>query len=102
MRRLLVVAVSVLSCTSAFALPTSVEKGLKLGTGCLGPVTMVAPKLGSCAIAGPKSRIWCQNGDIFDLDDEKTPVPLARSQALPTECSQPPPVGRLGAAYSRC
>ena len=79
MRRLLVVAVLVLSCTSAFALPVSVQKGVKLGSGCVGPVTIAAPKLGICAIAGPKSRIWCPNGDIFDLDEGNASVPLVRS-----------------------
>jgi hypothetical protein len=79
MCRLLVAAAFVLSCTSAFALPTSVKKGLKLGTGCLGPVSTMAPKLGMCTVAGTKARIWCPNGDIFDLDEEKAPVPLVRS-----------------------
>jgi len=79
MRRFVLAAALVLSCTPAFALPTSVDKSLKLGTGCVGPVTMVAPKLGSCTIAGAKSRIWCRNGDIFDLDDAVAPAPLARS-----------------------
>jgi len=78
-RRLLVAAIVVLSCTSAFALPTSLKKGLKLGTGCVGPVSTLSPKLTLCAIAGPKARIWCPNGDIFDLDEEKSPVPLVRS-----------------------
>jgi hypothetical protein len=79
MRRLLLAAALVISCTSAFALPTSVKKGLKLGTGCVGPVSTLAPKLEGCAIAGPKVRIWCPNGDIFDLAEEKMPVPLVRS-----------------------
>ena len=79
MRRLLLAAALVLSGTSAFALPTGVQKGLKLGTGCVGPVSTVAPKLATCAIAGTKARIWCPNGDIFDLDEEKSPVPLIRS-----------------------
>jgi hypothetical protein len=79
MRRLLLAAALVISCTSAFALPTSVKKGLKLGTGCVGPVSTLAPKLEACAIAGPKARIWCPNGDIFDLAEEKMPVPLVRS-----------------------
>ena len=79
MRRLLVAAILALSWTPAFALPTSVQKGLKLGTGCIGPVSTVTPNVGSCAIAGPKSRIWCPNGDIFDLDGETSSVPLVRS-----------------------
>jgi len=79
MRRLLVAAALVLSCTPAFALPTSVKTGLKPGTGCVGPVSTVAPKLTTCVIAGPKNRIWCPNGEIFDVDEEKSPVPLIRS-----------------------
>jgi hypothetical protein len=79
MRRLIVAAALACSYTSAFALPTSVAKGLKLGTGCIGPVAKIAPQLGRCAIAAAKSRIWCQNGAIFDLDEASTPVPLARS-----------------------
>lgn len=79
MRRLLLAAAMVLSGTAAFALPTSVAKGLKLGTGCIGPVSTVAPKLATCVIAGPKARIWCPNGDIFDLDDKSSSVPLVRS-----------------------
>jgi hypothetical protein len=79
MCRVLLAAALVLSCSYAFALPTSVKKGLKLGTGCVGPVSTVAPKLGMCTLAGTKARIWCPNGDIFDLDEEKAPVPLVRS-----------------------
>jgi hypothetical protein len=79
MRRLLVAAALLLPTTAAFGLPTSVAKGLKPGTGCVGPVSTVAPKLAACAIAGPKMRIWCPNGDIFDLNEEKSPVPLVRS-----------------------
>jgi hypothetical protein len=81
MRRLLLATTLVLSCTSAFAfaLPTSVTKGLKLGSGCVGPISTVAPKLGTCAVAGTRARIWCPNGNIFDLDQDKAPVPLARS-----------------------
>jgi len=79
MRRLLVAAALVLSCSPAFALPTAVKKGLTLGSGCVGPVSTVAPKLATCAIAGPRTRIWCPNGEIFDVDEEKSPVPLIRS-----------------------
>lgn len=79
MRRVLLATAFVLAWTPAFALPTSVKKGLKLGTGCVGPVSTMAPKLAMCAVAGTKARIWCPNGDIFDLDEEKAPVPLVRS-----------------------
>ena len=79
MRHLLLAAALVLACTSALALPTAVKKGLKPGADCLGPVNTMAPKLVACAIAGPKTRIWCPNGEIFDLDDGTSPVPLIRS-----------------------
>ena len=85
MRRLLVAAALVLACTSAFALPTVVKKGLKPGTDCLGPVSTMAPKLATCAIAGTKTRIWCPNGDKFDTDEEKSPVPLIRSLCTLTQ-----------------
>jgi hypothetical protein len=75
----LLAAALVLSCTSVSALPTSVKKGLKLGTGCVGPLSTVAPKLAMCTIVGTKARIWCPNGDIFDLDEQVSPVPLVRS-----------------------
>ena len=79
MRRLLLAAAIALSSSSAFALQTTVQKGTKLGTGCVGPVVSVAPKLGTCAIAGSKTRIWCPNGNIFDDEDGRSGVPLARS-----------------------
>jgi hypothetical protein len=79
MRRLLLAAAIALSSSSAFALQTAVQKGTKLGTGCVGPVVSVAPKLGTCAIAGSKTRIWCPNGDIFDDLDGRSAVALVRS-----------------------
>ena len=79
MRRLFLLALIAFSSSSAFALQTIVEKGTKIGSGCLGPVVAVAPKLGTCAIAGSKTRIWCPNGQIFDDEGAKSPVSLARS-----------------------
>ncbi len=79
MRRLLLAAAIAFSSTSAFALQTAVPKGTKLGTGCIGPVVSVATKLGTCPIAGAKTRIWCPNGEIFDDGDGKSSVPLVRS-----------------------
>ena len=84
MRRWFIAATMTLWCasafsTSAFSMQTAVPKGLKLGTGCLGPVSTVAPKLGTCTIAGPKTRIWCPNGEIFDADEVKAAVALVRS-----------------------
>ena len=79
MRRLLLAAAIALSSSSAFALQIPVQKGTKLGAGCVGPVVSVAPKLGTCAIAGSKTRIWCPNGDIFDDQDGRSGVALVRS-----------------------
>ena len=79
MRCLFLVALIALSSSSAFALQTIVDKGTKIGSGCVGPVVSVAPKLGTCAIVGSKTRIWCPNGQIFDDESVKSPVSLARS-----------------------
>ena len=79
MRCLFLVALIALSSSSAFAFQTIVDKGTKIGGGCVGPVVSVAPKLGTCAIAGSKTRIWCPNGQIFDDESAQSPVSLARS-----------------------
>lgn len=79
MRRLLLAAAVAISSSSAFALQVPVPKGTKLGAGCIGPVVSAAPKLGTCTIAGSKTRIWCPNGDIFDDVDGRSAVPLVRS-----------------------
>jgi hypothetical protein len=79
MRRLLLAAAMTLSFTPAFGLQTIVQKGTKLGTGCVGPVISIAPRLGTCAIADSKTRIWCPNGQIFDDGDDKSAVALVRS-----------------------
>ena len=77
--RVLFASAFILSCTTAFALPTAVKKGLALGMGCVGPVSTKGPKLNICAIAGTKTRIWCPNGDIFDVDEDRAQVALVRS-----------------------
>ena len=79
MRRLFVVALIALSSSSAFAFQAIVDKGTKVGSGCVEAVVSVAPKLGICAIAGSKTRIWCPNGQIFDDESVKSHVSLARS-----------------------
>jgi hypothetical protein len=79
MRRLLFTAAFILVCPAAFALPTGLKKGLKPGTDCVGPVNMIAPNLATCSVAGSKARIWCANGDIFDLDEERAAIPVVRS-----------------------
>ena len=77
--RFLFASAFILSCTAAFALPTAVKKGLALGSGCVGLVSTMGPKLSTCATAGEKTRIWCPNGDIFDLDEDRAQVALVRS-----------------------
>jgi len=79
MDRLLLATLMVLSSSSAFSLQTIVDKSTKLGSGCVGPVTSIAPKLGTCPIAGSKTRIWCPDGHIFDDENVKSTVSLARS-----------------------
>lgn len=79
MPRLFLVAALALSSSSAFALQTVVPKGTKVGTGCVGPIVLVATKLEICPIAGSKTRIWCPNGEIFDDADGRSAVALVRS-----------------------
>src|SRR5215210_5136145 len=82
-------AVLMLFCSTAFAFPTSAPKGTKVGAACTGPVRALAPKLRTCTIAGPKqSRIWCPNGNVFDLDETKAPAPLARSLCELTQVAE--------------
>ena len=79
MDRLILATLMALSSSSAFSLQTVVDKNTKIGSGCVGPVISVAPKLGMCAIAGSKTRIWCPDGHIFDDENVKSTVSLARS-----------------------
>jgi hypothetical protein len=78
--RLLFAGLFVLSCSSALAFPVQVPQEPKVGSGCTDKVVALYPQLRTCSIAGEKkSRVWCPNGDVFDLDDAKAPKPLARS-----------------------
>src|ERR1041385_4190617 len=79
MRRLLLAAALALSSSPAFALQTIVPKGTKVGTGCVGPMVLLATKLEICPIAGSKTRIWCPNGEIFDDADGRSAIALVRS-----------------------
>jgi hypothetical protein len=88
--RLLLAAALVLSCSAAFAFPVSAPKGAKVGTACTGPLKTLAPKFSTCAIAvgDKKSRVWCPNGAVFDLDDTPAPLPLARSLCELTQVAE--------------
>jgi hypothetical protein len=66
MLRMSIAAALVVLSTSAFAQSMEAVKGIKFGVGCIGPVATFAARLGTCAIDGAKSRIWCPNGKIFD------------------------------------
>jgi hypothetical protein len=70
MLRMSMTAALVLLSTSAFAQATDEVKGIKFGVGCVGPVSTFAARLGTCAIDGAKSRIWCPNGKIFDRNGQ--------------------------------
>jgi hypothetical protein len=70
MLRMSAIAALVLLQTSAFAQQseaiTETIKGIKFGVGCLGRVSTLGPRFGTCEIVGSKTRIWCPNGEIFD------------------------------------
>jgi hypothetical protein len=66
MLRISTVAALVVLSTSASAQFMEPIKGVKFGAGCIGPVSTYAVRLGACAIADTRSRIWCPNGQIFD------------------------------------
>lgn len=79
MLRYSIVAAVVLSCTPASAATTETKKAPKLGTGCIGPVSMVVPKVGTCTIAGGQIRIWCPNGQMFERVQDQPHQSLLRS-----------------------
>jgi hypothetical protein len=49
---------------AAFYVP--VKPAVKVGSGCVGKATQLAPALTACAVAGTRMRIWCPNGDMFE------------------------------------
>jgi hypothetical protein len=65
--------------TAAFAQHVEADKGLKFGAECVGPVTRLAPRLGTCMIVGAKTRIWCPNRRVFDVMGDKPQSYLVRS-----------------------
>jgi hypothetical protein len=68
-----------LACTPVCAQSVLEQKGLKLGAGCIGPISTLAPQLSTCRIANSKTRIWCPNGQIFDRPEEQAPYAIVRS-----------------------
>jgi hypothetical protein len=68
-----------LASTPAAAESISQQKGLKLGAGCLGPISTLGPQLITCLVANSRTRIWCPNGQIFDRNEEQAPYAIVRS-----------------------
>ena len=50
----------------AAALYAEVKPPVKVGVDCIGSVSVLAPKLAACTIAGTKVRLWCPNGQVFE------------------------------------
>jgi hypothetical protein len=82
MLRYAMAAVPFLLCHhAALAFYVEVKPTLKAGVDCVGQVSLLAPKLTACTIAGPKMRIWCPNGQMFEGETEQggPAASLARS-----------------------
>jgi hypothetical protein len=79
MPRYLLAAALVLSCSPAWALYAEVKTSAKFGADCVGALSTLAPKLGTCTIAGAKVRIWCPNGQMFEGEQDQPQVALIRS-----------------------
>jgi hypothetical protein len=79
MLRYSIAAALVLSCSPASAVIAVAKKSVKLGADCVGPVSMLAPKLGTCTIAGTRMRIWCPNGQMFEREQDQPHHSLLRS-----------------------
>jgi hypothetical protein len=79
MLRYAIAAALVLSCSPALVLATTAKKSVKLGADCVGPLSMLAPKLGTCTIAGAQMRIWCPNGEMFQRAQDQPHLSLVRS-----------------------
>jgi hypothetical protein len=65
----------------ASAFYAAVEPALKVGADCIGKVSLLAPQLTACAVAGDRTRIWCPTGRMFEgaTDDRGPAAALARS-----------------------
>ena len=65
----------------AAALYAEVKPGVSVGLDCIASVSLLAPKLRTCAIAEAKMRIWCPNGQVFEgsLEHGGPSSALARS-----------------------
>jgi hypothetical protein len=66
MMRMSAIAALLMLGTSAFAQTTERIKDVVFGAGCLGPVSKLGPRFGTCEVLGSRTRIWCPNGETFD------------------------------------
>jgi hypothetical protein len=66
MLRLSIAAALVLLAPPVFAQQMEKMNGINFGVGCVAPISKYAEGLGTCAVEGNKSRIWCPSGAIFD------------------------------------
>jgi hypothetical protein len=70
------------SCHPAAALYAEVKPTPKVGVDCIERVSVLAPRLTTCAIAGAKVRIWCPNGQMFEGKIEPGGVQSALARSL--------------------
>jgi hypothetical protein len=63
----------------AVAQVTEVAKDIKFGQGCIGPITTLAPKFGTCTIAESVFRVWCPSGRVYDRRGLPPQSSIARS-----------------------
>ena len=66
----------------AAALYAEVKPTVKVGVDCIAPVSLLAPKLATCAIAAAKARVWCPNGQVFEGEMEHGGPPSALARSL--------------------
>ena len=59
-----------------------VEPSLKVGADCLERVSLLAPKLTTCAVAGARTRIWCPDGKMCEGPSEDRGVAAALARSL--------------------
>ena len=74
-----IAAALIISGSPALASFSETKTSVKFGADCIGPVSVLARKLGTCTIAGTKMRIWCPNGQMFERDQDQPHVSLVRS-----------------------
>ena len=79
-RYAIVAGIIVLSHPAA-AFYSQVKPGLKVGVDCVGQISLLAPKLTACTLAGARTRIWCPDGKVFEGESDGlgTGAALARS-----------------------